>query len=156
MQRAQLDFRCGRTGQRFTVNLVRQQGEQRYIFESAVKGFPLQGLGGGQGKASPLELSSSDILWIGFACPYGCQAPSGEFSFLQCSCGALSCSGGVKKAPSGAYYSTCPSCKQTFEISGTIEKYRGRPVEPSPKGLAPGTAPQKLTSEPRRYLPRGK
>jgi hypothetical protein len=156
MEHLRLQFKCGQTGKPFTVNLVRRQGEKEYVFQSATKGVPLASLGGSQDRQSgPVEFPADQILWIGFSCPYGCQ-PSPDTVALQCPCGGLSCSGGLKKSPSGTPYSKCPWCGRTFEIGGTIEKVAASRVEAGRLGLSQGESGPQLGNQSPGYLPPGR
>ena len=152
MERMHVSFRCGLTKKRFTVTLVERPGEKSFLFESAMKGYPVPAPGSKGANSPSAELPASSVIWAGFACPYGCNPAGIDFNILRCVCGGLACVGGVKNTPSGAPYYYCPWCHEGGEIKGTIDKIEGSPVQPGRPSLGSGTRPQELDGPSRPQL----
>ena len=152
LNRIRIDFRCGRTAKRFTVNFLWSEDEKCYLFESVIKGVPVSAPGAGSGSGTVREISANEFIWAGYNCPYGCQkAPDGT-TYVRCGCGGFACAGGLKNTPGGGEYFTCQWCRESGEITGTIDKLQASPVTPGRRGLGPGRSQDKLDGPSQKQL----
>jgi hypothetical protein len=119
----ELDFRCSATKREFIVLLKRKHPDRVYrvvkIATEDTVSHPDSGL---SRTVKALDIDVNEIEYGGIKCPY-CKG--GNWSFIKCGCGMLSCAGGVKEYE-GKYLHVCPWCGTEGYVKGEIEKVSGK------------------------------
>jgi hypothetical protein len=139
----ELDFRCSATKREFIVLLERKHPDRVYrvvrIATEDTVPHPSSGL---SRAAKELDINVDEIEYGSIKCPY-CEG--GNWSFIKCGCGKLSCAGGVKEC-GDKYRHVCPWCGTAGFIKGDIEKVSGKmqnreqiPPSTKSKNLSPPT-----------------
>jgi hypothetical protein len=119
----ELDFRCSATKREFIVLLERKHPDQVYRVVKISTEDTVSHPGSGLSRTvKALDINVNEIEYGSIKCPY-CEG--GKWAFIECGCGMLSCSGGVKEY-GGKYLHVCPWCGTEGYVKGEVEKVSGR------------------------------
>lgn len=151
-----LDLRCSSTGEGFRVFLLREHQNGLYKVVQILKNkLDIQSNSYKSGRLyesdlkNTLEIHIDEIERDKIKCPW-CEGSNGKWEFIQCGCGKLSCSGGIKEYGGKSLFK-CPWCGSEAYIEGYIQKVRGKRV--GKDKITKGTDRKKLDSSMKKKYP---
>lgn len=118
-----LDFKCSSTGRQYAILFRRESQKQPYKVVETVTEKTISNSedSSQQPDRDTLDIDISEIESSEIRCPY---CDGGNYSFIQCGCGGLSCAGEVREH-NGKYSQRCPWCETWGSIEEEIQKVSG-------------------------------
>lgn len=119
----ELDLRCSTTSKGYRVLLERKVSTRVYrVAKVATDGALSRQPDNYSPTGESLNINIDEMEFEGMDCPH-CEG--GDWRFIKCGCGGLSCAGGVRRIE-GKHEHTCPWCGEKGYVEGEIETLAAR------------------------------